>query len=248
MSGHSKWSKIKHTKGIIDSKRGKVFSKLGKEIAVACQHGGGDPGFNPRLRTILLKARASNMPADNIDRAIKKGTGELEGVHYEEVTYEGYGPGGVALLIELLTDNKNRTAADIRAILAKHGGHLAAARHLFHRKGQIIVPKEAISEDDLMTLALDAGAEDVITHEETYEITTDPPQFEAVHKALEAQGIKPQSAEVGFLPVTPVPVTEGKTAQAVLSLTDALEENDDVQSVYSTADISAELLEKLAAA
>jgi YebC/PmpR family DNA-binding regulatory protein len=248
MSGHSKWSKIKRTKGVLDAKRGKAFSKLAKEIAVACKHGGGEPGFNPRLRTILMKARAANMPVDNIDRAIKKGTGELEGVNYEEATYEGYAAGGVALVIELLTDNKNRTAADIRAILAKHGGHLAAAKHLFHRKGQLIIPKDAIGEDDLMTLVLDAGADDVVTHPETYEVTADPHQFEAVAKAVEAKGIKPQSAEVAFLPVTPVPVTDEKTAQAVMNLTDALEENDDVQNVYSTADIAAELLEKLAAA
>ena len=151
MSGHSRWSKVKHYKGTIDAKRGKIFAKLGKEMAVACKHGGGDPGFNPRLRTILMKARAMNMPADNIDRAIKKGTGELPGVSYEEITYEGYGPGGVALLMELLSDNKNRTAAEIRMIFTKHGGNMAvmgAVKHLFHRKGQILVAKEQISEDD----------------------------------------------------------------------------------------------------
>jgi len=251
MSGHSKWSKIKHTKGVLDAKRGKVFSKFAKEIAVACKHGGGDPGFNPRLRTILLKAKASNMPADNIDRAIKKGTGELEGVNYEEITYEGYGPGGIALLVELLTDNKNRTAADIRAIFTKHGGNMAGAgtvKHLFQRKGQFIVPKEAIGEDDLMTLALDAGADDVVTHDEAYEITTAPHQFEAVAKALEAKGLKPQSAEVAFLPASPVPVADEKNAKAVTGLIEALEDNDDVQNVYSTADIPAEVMEKLAGA
>jgi YebC/PmpR family DNA-binding regulatory protein len=251
MAGHSKWAKVKHYKGIIDAKRGKIFSKFAKEITVACQHGGGDPGFNPRLRTILLKAKAANMPAENIERAIKKGTGELEGVTYEEITYEGYAPGGVAVLVELLTDNKNRTAADIRALFAKHGGNMAGAgavKHLFHRKGQLIVPKEAIGEDDLMTLALDAGAEDMITHPETYEILTDPHQFEAVAKALEAKGIKPQSAEVAWLPVAPVPVTDEKTARAVLALTEALEDNDDVQNVYSTADIPAEIMEKIAGA
>src|SRR5437867_9792617 len=168
MSGHSKWSKIKHFKGAVDAKRGQLFAKLGKEMAVAAKHGGADPGFNPRLRTILMKARAVNMPADNIERAIKKGTGELPGVTYEELTYEGYAPGGVALLIELLTDNKNRTASEIRTIFTKHGGNLAgtgAVKHLFHRKGQILIAKEDVSEDDLMTLTLDAGAEDMIAHE-----------------------------------------------------------------------------------
>jgi YebC/PmpR family DNA-binding regulatory protein len=251
MSGHSKWSKIKHTKGVVDSKRGKVFAKLGKEMTVAAKHGGGDPGFNPRLRTILMKARAVNMPADNIDRAIKKGTGELPGVTYEEVTYEGYAHGGVALLIELLTDSKNRTAGEIRNIFTKHGGNLAvvgAVKHLFHRKGQILVAKEQISEDDLMGLALDAGAEDMIAHPDTYEILTDPHQFEAVHKVLEAKGIKPQSAEITQLPLTPVPVTDEKTARAVLALIEALEDNDDVQNVYSNYDISDDLMEKTQAA
>jgi len=251
MSGHSKWSKIKHTKGVVDSKRGKVFAKLGKELTVAAKHGGGDPGFNPRLRTILMKARAVNMPADNIDRAIKKGTGELPGVSYEEITYEGFAPGGVALLIELLTDSKNRTAAEIRTIFTKHGGNMGvvgAVKHLFHRKGQILVAKDQISEDDLMSLALDAGAEDMIAHPDTYEILTDPHQFEAVHKALEEKGLKPQLAEVTQVPLTPVPVTDEKTARAVLALIDALEDNDDVQNVYSNYDISDDLMEKVTAA
>jgi YebC/PmpR family DNA-binding regulatory protein len=247
MSGHSKWSKVKHYKGVLDARRGKVFSKIAKEIAVACKHGGGDPGFNPRLRTILMKARASNMPVDNIERAIKKGTGELEGVNYEELTYEGYAPGGVALIIDLLTDNKNRTAAEIRAILTKHGGHLATAKHLFHRKGQIIIPKEQISEDDLMTLALDAGAEDMIAHDDTYEITTDPHQFEPVHKAIEARKLKPVSAEVAWVPLTPVPVTDPKAAKVVLDLIEALEDHDDVQNVYSSADIPDAVMEKVQA-
>src|SRR5579871_5242256 len=202
MSGHSKWSKIKHTKGVVDSKRGKVFAKLGKEMTVAAKHGGGDPGFNPRLRTILMKARAVNMPADNIERAIKKGTGELPGVTYDEITYEGYAPGGVALLVELLTDNKNRTAGEIRSIFTKHGGNMAGAnavKHLFHRKGQILVAKDQISEDELMSLVIDAGAEDMIAHPDTYEILTEPNQFEVVHKALEAKNIKPQSAEIAQL-------------------------------------------------
>ena len=250
MSGHSKWSKIKRSKGLVDAKRGKVFAKLGKEIVVACKHGGGDPGFNPRLRTILMKARAVNMPADNIDRAIKKGTGELPGVSYEEVTYEGYAPGGVALLMDLLTDNKNRTAAEIRTIFTRHNGNMAVAgavKHLFHRKGQIVVPREQISEDDLMALILDAGAEDMVAHPDSYEIITDPHQFEAVHKALEAKNLKPQSAEVAWLPLTPVAVTEEKIARSVLTLIDALEDSDDVQNVYSNYDIPDEIMEKATA-
>jgi len=251
MSGHSKWSKVKHYKGVVDSKRGKIFGKLGKELTVAAKHGGGDPGFNPRLRTILMKARAVNMPADNIDRAIKKGTGELPGVTYEEISYEGYAPGGVALLVELLTDNKNRTAAEIRTLFTKHGGNMAGAgavKHLFHRRGQILVAREQIPEDDLMTLALDAGAEDMISHPENYEIITDPHQFEAVHKALEAKGIRPQLAEVTQLPLTPIPIADEKTARAVLALVDELEDNDDVQNVYSNEDIPDDVLEKAHAA
>ena len=251
MSGHSKWAKVKHYKGALDAKRGKVFSKLAKEITVACKHGGGDPGFNPRLRTILMKARAANMPADNIDRAIKKGTGELPGVNYEEATYEGYAHGGVAVLVEVLTDSKNRTAAEIRNIFTKHGGHMAGAnavQHLFHRKGQILIAKEQIPEDDLLALVLDAGAEDLLVQPENYEIITDPHQFEPVHKALEAKAIKPQLAEITQLPVTPVPVTVEKDARAVLALIEGLEENDDVQNVYSNFDISDELMEKLSSA
>jgi len=251
MSGHSRWSKVKHYKGGIDAKRGKIFAKFGKEIAVACKHGGGDPGFNPRLRTILMKARAANMPADNIDRAIKKGTGELGDVVYEEITYEGYAPGGVALLVELLTDNKNRTAGEIRSIFTKHGGNMAGAgavKHLFHRKGQFLISKDQIAEDDLLAVALEAGAEDVLTRAENYEIITDPHQFEAVHKALEAKGIKPQSAEIAQLPSTAAPVADEKTAHAVLGLIEALEDNDDVQNVYSNEDIPDPILEKAHAA
>ena len=247
MSGHSRWSKVKHYKGTIDAKRGKIFAKFSKEIAVACKYGGGDPGFNPRLRTTLLKARAANMPVDNIERAIKKGTGELGGVTYEELIYEGYAPGGVAVLIELLTDNKNRTAGEIRAIFTKYGGNMAGAgavKHLFHRKGQFLIGKEQVPEDDLITIALDAGAEDVLTHAENYEVLTDPHQFEAVHKALEAKRLKPQSAEIVYLPLTLVPVTDEKTVRSVLALLEALEDNDDVQNVFSSEDIPDAILER----
>jgi YebC/PmpR family DNA-binding regulatory protein len=240
MAGHSKWSKVKHYKGAIDAKRGKIFAKLGKEMTVAAKQGGGDPGFNPRLRTILMKARAANMPVENIERAIKKGTGELEGVNYEEITYEGYAPGGVAVLVELLTDNKNRTASEIRALFTKHGGNMAGAgavKHQFHRKGRIVVPKASISEDDLTGLVLDTGADDMTAQDDSWEIICDPAQFEAVHKAIEARGIKCEVAEVGYLPITPMPVTDEKTARSVLSLIEALEDNDDVQNVYAAFDI-----------
>ena len=245
MSGHSKWSKVKHYKGTLDAKRGKIFAKFAKEIAVACKFGGGDPGFNPRLRTVILKARAANMPADNLDRAIKKGTGELGNITYEEITYEGYAPGGVAVLVELLTDNKNRTAGEIRAIFTKHGGNLAGAgavKHLFHRKGQFEIPREQIAEDDLIAVALDAGAEDVVAHPESYEVLTAPPLFEAVHKALEARQLKPQAAEIAYFPLSPTPVTDAKVAGVVLALVEALEDNDDVQNVYSNEDIPENLL------
>jgi YebC/PmpR family DNA-binding regulatory protein len=245
MSGHSRWSKVKHYKGGLDAKRGKIFAKLGKEMSVAAKHGGGDPGFNPRLRTILMKARAANMPVENIERAIKKGTGELGDVTYEEITYEGYAPGGVALLVELLTDNKNRTAGEIRAIFTKHGGNMAGAgavKHLFHRKGQFLISRDQIAEDDLLTVGLEAGAEDVVTHAENYEVLTDPHHFESVHKALEAKGIKAQSAEIAQLPSSTVPVADEKAARAVLGLIEALEDNDDVQNVYSNEDIPDEIL------
>ncbi|MCX7886058.1 MAG: YebC/PmpR family DNA-binding transcriptional regulator [Verrucomicrobiae bacterium] len=244
MAGHSKWAKVKHYKTVLDARRGKIFSKIAKEIAVACKLGGGDPTFNPRLRAVLLKARAVNMPSENIERAIKRGTGELEGLSYEELTYEGFAPGGVGVLVEVLTDNKNRTAAEIRLLFTKHGGHMAPAKHLFHRKGQIVIPREQIGEEELMGLVLDAGAEDMVTHEETYEITTDPHQFEAVHKALEARKLKPISAEVAWVAVTPVPVNDEKTARAVLALVEALEDHDDVQNVYYCADIPSEFMEK----
>lgn len=239
MAGHSRWSKVKHYKGGIDAKRGKIFAKLGKEMSVAAKHGGGDPGFNPRLRTILMKARAANMPVENIERAIKKGTGELGNVTYEELTYEGYAPGGVAVLVEMLTDNKNRTAGEIRAIFTKYGGNLSPAKHLFHRKGQFLIAKDQIAEDDLIGLALDAGAEDVLVHTENYEVLTDPHQFEAVHKALEARKLKLESAEIAYLPITPVPVTDEKTTRQILDLLEALEDNDDVQNVYSSEDFPA---------
>jgi YebC/PmpR family DNA-binding regulatory protein len=239
MAGHSKWAKVKHFKGAIDAKRGKIFSKLSKEITIATKLGGGDPGMNPRLRMVLLKCRAANMPNDNIERAIKKGTGDGGAVNYEDLTYELYGPGGVALLVELSTDNRNRTASEIRSLVTKNGGSIAtpgSVSRLFQRKGQIIVSREAAQEDQLMEVALEAGAEDFKTEAQGYEILTEPAHFEAVHKQIEAKGIKPAVAEITSLPTVTVPL-QGETAVAAVNrLLEALEENDDVKDVYSNAE------------
>src|SRR3974390_3511820 len=209
MAGHSKWAKVKHFKGAIDAKRGRIFSKLGKEITIAARIGGGDPGMNPRLRMVLLKCRTANMPRDNIERAIKKGTGGGEGANFEDLTYEIYGPGGVALLVEVSTDNRNRTASDIRSLVTKSGGSIAtpgSVSRLFQRKGQLIVSREAAGEDQLMELALEAGAEDFKAEPQGYEILTDPANFEAVHRQLEARGIKCEAAEITSLPTLLVPL------------------------------------------
>lgn len=239
MAGHSKWAKVKHFKGAVDAKRAKVFSKLAREITIAAKTSGGDPAMNPRLRMVLLKCRAANMPNDNIERAIKKGTGGGEGVNFEELTYEIYGPGGVALLVEISTDNRNRTAAEIRSIVTKNGGSIAtpgSVSRLFHRKGQIIIPREAAAEDPLMELALEAGAEDFKAEPQGYEIVTDPAHFEIVHRQLEAKGIKCDAAVVTELPVSAIPLTGSETVTAVNRLIDALEEHDDVNEVYSNAE------------
>ncbi|MBI5395751.1 MAG: YebC/PmpR family DNA-binding transcriptional regulator [Verrucomicrobia bacterium] len=249
MSGHSRWSTIKHKKGATDARRGKVFSKLGKEIAVAARLGGGDADMNPRLRTALIKAREVNMPSDNIDRAIKRGTGELPGVVYEEITYEGFGPGGTALIVDVMTDNKNRSSAEVRNMFSKCGGNMGggSTKHLFHRRGHFVVDKSKISEDDLMTVALDAGAEDMTTTDAGYEITCEPGKFDAVHKALEAKGIQASPAELTYLALSPVPVSDEATARAILRLMGELEDHDDVQNVYSNFDIPDDLLAKAAA-
>ena len=239
MAGHSKWAKVKHFKGAIDAKRGKIFAKLSKEIAIATKIGGADPAMNPRLRMALLRCRGANMPNDNIERAIKKGAGGGEAGNFEDLTYEVYGPHGVAMLVELSTDNRNRTAAEIRSLLTKNGGSIAAAgavSRLFHRRGQIIIPREAANEDQLMELALEAGAEDFKAEPEGYEILTDPGHFEAVHKQLEAKGIKYASAEVTSLPDLSVPLEDPAAVAAVTKLLDALEDHDDVKEVYSNAD------------
>lgn len=238
MAGHSKWAKVKHFKGAIDAKRGKIFSKLSKEIAVAAKIGGGDANMNPRLRMVLLKCRAANMPNDNIERAIKKGTGAGETVNFEDLTYEIYAPHGVALLVEITTDNRNRTASEIRSLVTKGGGSIATANsvsRLFQRKGQIIVPREGANEDQLMEAALEAGAEDFKADEQGYEILTEPGSFEGVLKQVEARGIKPAVAEITSLPSITVPLNGDQTG-SVNKLIEALEENDDVKDVYSNAE------------
>ncbi len=241
MAGHSKWAKVKRLKGALDAKRGKIFAKLGREITVAAKMGGGDPDMNPRLRMILLKSRGANMPADNIDRAIKKGTGGGEGANYEDLTYEIYGPHGVALLVEVSTDNRNRTAADVRSFVTKSGGSIAtpgSVTRLFHRKGQIIVSKENANEDKLMELALEAGAEDFKADAEGFEILTEPVNFEAVHKKIETAGIKCEAAGITSLPALTVPLSGDATVAAVNKLIDELEDHDDIKEVFSNAEFS----------
>lgn len=240
MAGHSKWAKVKHFKGAIDAKRGKIFSKLSREITIAAKLGGGDPAMNPRLRMVLLKSRAANMPNDNIERAIKKGTGGGEGANFEELTYEIYGPGGVALLAEISTDNRNRTAAEIRSIVTKSGGSIAtpgSVTRLFHRKGQIIVSREAAEEDRLMELAVEAGAEDFKSEPQGFEILTEPGNFEAVHRQIESAGIKCEAAEVTSLPSVTVPLNGEEVITAVNKLVEALDEHEDVKEVYSNAQL-----------
>jgi YebC/PmpR family DNA-binding regulatory protein len=239
MARHSKWSKVKTFKGAIDGKRSLIFAKLAREIAVATSIGGGNPDMNPRLRMGLLRARSVSMPSDTIERAIKKGTGGGEMAKVEDLAYEIYGPHGVAILAELTTDNRNRTSAEIRSILTKNGGSIATAgsvTRLFHRKGQIIVPRESASEDELMEIALEAGAEDFKAEPEGYEILTDPGHFEAVHKAIEEKGIKPDAASITFLPQITVPLSNGSEADSLSTLIDPLEEHDDVKEVYTNAD------------
>src|SRR5215213_4056926 len=242
MSGHSKWHSIKHKKGALDAKRGKLFTKFIKEITVAARSGGGDPDANARLRKAILDAKGGNMPNDTIDRAIRRGTGEEEGVNYEEITYEGYGPSGVALLIQSLTDNRNRTVAEIRHLFSKNGGNLGesgSVSWMFQKKGTIILDKTSADEEKIMELALEAGAEDVGDDEESWEIITSPEDFNTVLEAIKGAGIDPLSAEVVMRPTNSVQVT-GSTAQQVLRLMEALEDQDDVASVAANFDIPAE--------
>lgn len=239
MAGHSKWAKVKHFKGAIDAKRAKIFAKLSKEITIATKIGGGDPHMNPRLRMALLKSREANMPKDNIDRAIKRGTGEGEQVIYEDLTYEVYAPHGVAMVVDLSTDNRNRTAAEIRSLMTKAGGSIATAgsvTRLFQRKGQIMVSREGVNEDELMEVALEAGADDFKAEPEGFEILTDPAHFEAVHKAIEAKGFKCASANITHLPTITVPLADPAASAAVSKLIEQLEDHDDVKEVYSNAE------------
>lgn len=247
MSGHSKWATIKHKKGALDAKRGAVFTKVIKELTVAAKNGGGNPDTNPRLRTVLAKAKEVNMPADNIERAIKKGTGELPGVVYEEIAYEGYGPGGVAILIEALTDNKNRTTSEIRNILEKKGGNMSGAGSVawqFHKKGIITVAKTAADEDKLMGIALDAGASDFQADKDGYTITSEPADFEKVKKAVIDAKVPTESAEVTMVPSTTVKIGVDQ-AKSVIALVEALEEHDDAQNVYTNLDIPDEVMQQL---
>lgn len=244
MSGHSKWSSIKHKKGAADSKRGKIFSKLNKEITVAARIGGGDPASNPRLRAAIQMAKSENMPKDNIERAVKKGTGELDGVNYEEIVYEGYGPGGAAIFIESLTDNKKRAVADIRHILNKAGGNLGengCVSWMFDQKGYIVIAKEGVDEEILMDTAIEAGAEDVREDEMNFEVIIAPPDFEAVKEAVDKASISYLVAEITMLPQTPV-YLEGKEAEQMIKLMENLEDCEDVQKVYTNADIPEELV------
>ncbi|HKY41954.1 MAG TPA: YebC/PmpR family DNA-binding transcriptional regulator [Pyrinomonadaceae bacterium] len=240
MSGHSKWHSIKHKKGALDAKRGKLFTKFIKEITVAARTGGGDPDANARLRKAILDAKAGNMPNDTIDRAIRRGTGEEEGVNYEEITYEGYGPGGVALLIQSMTDNRNRTVAEIRHIFSKNGGNLGESGSvgwMFEKKGYIVVEKAAKSEEELFELAIDAGADDLRDDEDNFEIITSPEAFDGVLTAIKKGGIEPQVAEVEMVPQNYIRL-EGGDARQMLKLMEALEDHDDVQKVSANFDIS----------
>jgi YebC/PmpR family DNA-binding regulatory protein len=243
MAGHSRWAKVKHFKGAIDAKRGKIFSKLAKEITVVTKQGGADPDMNPRLRMVLLKCRAANMPAENIERAIKKGLGADGGAAFEDLTYEIYAPHGVALLVELQTDNRNRTAAEIRSIVTKSGGSIAtpgSVSRLFHRKGQLVVPRDGANEDQVMEIALEAGADDFKADDNGFEVLTEPAHFEAVHKSLEQKGLKCAVAEVTSLPTVTVPLTDRIAEAAVNKLIDALEDHDDVKEVYANAEFASE--------
>jgi YebC/PmpR family DNA-binding regulatory protein len=249
MSGHSKWATIKHKKGAADAKRGKLFAKLIKQVEVAARQGGGDPDSNPTLRTMFQKARDSSVPLDTIERAVKRGTGELEGVEYVQVTYEGYAPNGVALYVEVLTDNRNRSGSEIRTVLTKNGGSLAepgAVAWQFERKGVVIVPR-SVDEDELMLVALDAGAEDLVDEGDTWRVTTGPSDLPAVREALEAGEVPFESADLTMLPSTTVELSSAEDAKAVLRLIDLLDDHDDVQDVYANFDIPDEILQTVSA-
>jgi YebC/PmpR family DNA-binding regulatory protein len=248
MSGHSKWATIKHKKGALDAKRGKIFTRLIKEISIAAKNGGGDPDSNPRLRGAIVAAKAENMPADNIKRAVQRGTGELPGATYEEFALEGYGPGGVAILLDINTDNRNRTVSEIRHVFGKNGGNMAdagAVSWMFHKKGDIVVAKVAAKEDDLMTLVLDAGAEDLRDDGDNWEVLTETSAYEAVLEAVKTAGIEPVSSSVTMIPQNYIKL-EGANATTMIRLMEALEEHDDVQNIHANFDIDQKLLEEVA--
>lgn len=249
MGGHSHWAGIKHKKALVDAKKGKIFTKILREITIAAKMSGGNPDQNPRLRKAMDDARAANMPMENMKRAIMKGTGQLPGVSYEEITYEGYGPGSTAVIVECTTDNKNRTFAEIRKIFTSRGGSIGTSgcvSYMFKNKGLIVVNKDAIGEDDLMNLALEAGAEDVRTEGEAYEVITAPDAtFDAVKKAIEAKGITPESAELTMLPDTEVNITDEHTAESLLNMIEELDDHDDTKNVYSNYNIPDDIMAKL---
>jgi YebC/PmpR family DNA-binding regulatory protein len=249
MAGHSKWSKVKHIKAVVDVRRGKLFSKLAKEVTVAARMGGGDPGGNPRLKAAIAAARAQSMPNDNIDRAIKRGTGEVnDGAALEELTYEGYAPGGVAVLVEVATDNKNRTAADLRLVFSKNNGNLGSSgsvAYLFKRKGQITIPRSSVEDDKLLEIALEAGAEDVLADDDHHIVATAHDQLYSVAEAIKAAGLAADSQKLTYIPGTTVLLTDEQTASQVVKLCDALEDNDDVQHVHANFDIPEDILAKI---
>ena len=245
MSGHSKWHTIKHKKGAADAKRGKIFTRIIKELTVAARNGGGDPGTNPRLRTIIAEAKSVNMPSDNIKKAIQRGTGELPGVSYEEITYEGYGPGGAAVIIETLTDNKNRTVGELRHLLEKYNGNLGSSNSvawMFEKKGYIVVDKAAADEEKLLNTALEAGADDMRDDGDSWEVLTEPSAFEGVRDAVKALGVEPASAQVAMLPQNYVKL-QGKEASQMVKLMDVLDDHDDVKQVWSNFDIEEKEIE-----
>jgi len=248
MSGHSKWSSIKHKKAAVDAKRGKMFTKLIKEITVAAREGGGDPDVNPRLRTAVANAKAQNMPNETIERGILRGTGQLPGTSYEEIIYEGYGPKGVAIIVEVVTDNRNRSTSDLRNILSKNGGNLGergCVSWMFDKKGLVVIDKDNADEDDLIMIALDAGAEDIKSEDDSYEIITEPQDFESVRDAVQEAGIEITLEEISMIPQTTVKL-DGKEALQLLKIIESLEDHDDVQNVYSNFDIPDELIEQAA--
>lgn len=248
MSGHSKWASIKHKKGAADAKRGRLFTKLIREITVAAKDGGGNPDTNPALRTAIQRANDANMPKDNMTKAIKKGTGELPGITYEACAFEGYGPGGVAIIVEALTDNKNRSSAEIRNIFSKRNGNMAGAGSvawIFTSKGYVLIDKSAVSEDELFSITVDAGAEDIKTSEKSYEILCDPKDFENIKSVLQGKGIKWETAELTKLPNSTIKIS-GNDAKQLLALIESLEDHDDVQKVYANFDIPDEVLEEIA--